>query len=30
MIVIDHYGIDYKYEKQLKKANKKLKILIKI
>jgi len=27
MIVIDHYGIDYKYEKQLKKANKKLKIL---
>jgi len=27
MIVIDHYGIDYKYEKKLKKQNKNLKIL---
>ena len=27
MIVIDHYQIDYKYEKELKKRNKKLKIL---
>ena len=27
MIVIDHYGIDFKYEKQLKKQNKDLKIL---
>ena len=27
MIVIDHYGIDYRYEKKLKKENKDLKIL---
>jgi len=27
MLIIDHYGIDYKYEKQLKKHNPKLKIL---
>jgi UDP-2,4-diacetamido-2,4,6-trideoxy-beta-L-altropyranose hydrolase len=27
MIIIDHYAIDYKYEKKLKKANKQLRIL---